>query len=156
MKQYRCRQEWKNRDGEQGVNIYTLQIVNLEDEFRVVNTTFGGLWKPVFHSYEEAKMHIYALRDTEIVECDINWKEEAPKHQYVLPARYSYLADEYPNVTWQQALDLYILAVQFVILTNNEKNLYSGSLCFGKGIVQARNKFNELLAEADKNARKNS
>ena len=72
------------------------------------------------------------------------------EHQYELPRRLQYYAKYYPNVSFSQAIELYSLSVQEVIVVSKAKHLFDTPLGFGRGLVYARNKWFEKMSQAEK------
>ena len=71
------------------------------------------------------------------------------EHQYELPRRlYSY-AKYYPNVSFSQALKLYELAVEEIIVIFNAKHLFDTPLSFGRGLAYARDKWLQKMQQAE-------
>lgn len=72
------------------------------------------------------------------------------EHQYELPRRLQCYAKYYPNVSFSQALELYSLSVQEVIILFKAKHLFDAPLSFGRGLVYARNRWFEKMSQAEK------
>lgn len=72
------------------------------------------------------------------------------ENQYRLPSSLYSLALRYNKVTWEQAIHLYEIAVETVLIISGEKNLYSGKFSFGRGLVAAKQEFIELLDKTQK------
>ena len=72
------------------------------------------------------------------------------ENQYRLPSNLYSLALKYNKVTWEQAIHLYEIAVETVLIISGEKNLYSGKFSFGRGLIVARQEFIELLSKTQK------
>lgn len=72
------------------------------------------------------------------------------ENQYRLPSSLYPLALRYNKVTWEQAIHLYEIAVETVLIISGEKNLYSGKFSFGRGLIVARQEFIELLSKTQK------
>ena len=72
------------------------------------------------------------------------------KHQYELPRGLQYYAKYYPNISFTQALELYSLSVQEVIVLFKAKHLFDTPLSFGRGLVYARDKWLEKMSQAEK------
>ena len=72
------------------------------------------------------------------------------ENQYRLPSSLYSLALRYNKVTWEQAIHLYEIAVETVLIISGEKNLYSGKFSFGRGVAAAKEEFIELLSKTQK------
>ena len=72
------------------------------------------------------------------------------EYQYRLPSSLYPLAIRYNKVTWEQAIHLYEIAVETVLTISGEKDLYSGKFSFGRGLLEARQEFIDLLDKAQK------
>lgn len=77
-------------------------------------------------------------------------------HQYELSRRLYSFAKNFPHVTFYQALRLYELSVEEVIITYNAENLYDGPLGFGRGLVLAKNEWLKKMERIEEILRKNS
>ena len=71
------------------------------------------------------------------------------KHQYELPRRLQYYAKYYPNVSFNQALKLYELAVEEIIVIFNAEHLFDTPLSFGRGLVYAKDKWLQKMQQAE-------
>ena len=71
------------------------------------------------------------------------------KHQYELPRKLQYYAKYYPNVSFSQALELYSLSVQEIIVLFKAKHLFDTSLSFGRGLVYAKDKWFQKMQQAE-------
>ena len=71
------------------------------------------------------------------------------EHQYELPRKLQYYAKNYPNVSFYQALELYSLSVQEVLVLFKAKHLFDTPLGYGRGLVSARNKWFEKMSQAE-------
>ena len=72
----------------------------------------------------------------------IDWCIE---HQYELPRRLQYYAKYYPNVSFSQALELYSLSVQEIIVLFKVKHLFDAPL----GLVYAKDKWLQKMRQAE-------
>ena len=70
-------------------------------------------------------------------------------HQYELPRSLYVYAESYPNVSFTQALKLYSLAVEEVIVLFKAKHLYDNPLSFGRGIMHAKNEWLKKMQHAE-------
>ena len=71
------------------------------------------------------------------------------EHQYELPRRLQYYAKYYPNVSFNQTLKLYELAVEEIIVIFNAKHLFDTPLSFGRGLVYAKDKWLQKMQQAE-------
>ena len=71
------------------------------------------------------------------------------EHQYELPRRLQYYAKYYPNVSFNQALKLYELAVEEIIVIFNAEHLFDTPLSFGRGLVYAKDKWLQKMQQAE-------
>ncbi len=69
--------------------------------------------------------------------------------QYELPRRLHVYAKYYPNVSFNQALKLYELAVEETIVIFNAKHLFDAPLSFGRGLVYAKDKWLQKMQQAE-------
>lgn len=78
--------------------------------------------------------------------------EELIKHQYELPRKltHMYYAEQFPHVSFLQAVQLYQLAVEETLIMSNKKDLFSGELGFGRGLMIAQNKWLNKMQETEK------
>ena len=76
---------------------------------------------------------------------------KASVHQYELPRRLYAYAKYYPNVSFIQALKLYELSVEEIIVIFNANHLFDTPLSFGRGLVYARDKWLQKMQEAEEN-----
>lgn len=83
----------------------------------------------------------------------IDWCIE---HQYELPRRLQYYAKYYPNVSFSQALELYSLSVQEIIVLFKAKHLFDTPLSFGRGLIYAKDKWLQKMQQAEEVAATNS
>ena len=65
--------------------------------------------------------------------------------QFKIPSKLNYLANVYPLVSWSDALVLYRLAVNEVLIYYHANNLTDDPLSFGRGFVYAAKLFEEKL-----------
>lgn len=72
------------------------------------------------------------------------------EHQFELPKKLYYYAERFPNVTFNQALKLYELAVKEVIITFNAKHLFDTPLSFGKGLFYAKKEWLRKMENTEK------
>ena len=70
-------------------------------------------------------------------------------HQYELPRRLYCYADYYQNVSFAQALKLYALSVEEVIVIFKAKHLYDTPLSFGRGLVYAKDRWRQKMDYAE-------
>ena len=70
-------------------------------------------------------------------------------HQYELPRRLYMYAEDYPNVSFTQALKLYSLAVEETIVLFKAKHLYDTPLSFGRGIMYAKIEWLKKMQRAE-------
>lgn len=72
------------------------------------------------------------------------------KHQYQLPKTLYAYAEYFPHVSFVQTLQLYQIAVEETLIMYREKNLFEGSLSFGRGLMYARNLWLEKMKTAER------
>lgn len=72
------------------------------------------------------------------------------EYQYKLPSRLYPYATRYNKISWEQAIRLYEIAVETVLIISGEKDLYSGKLTYGRGLVAAKQEFLSLMDKAQK------
>ena len=72
------------------------------------------------------------------------------ENQYHLPLRLQSYANRFPNVTFNQALRLYEISVEEVLVTYKAKHLFDDLLSFGRGLCYARSKWLEKMELAEK------
>ena len=70
-------------------------------------------------------------------------------NQYELPGRLHLYAKYYPNVSFNQALKLYELAVEEIIVIFNAKHLFDTPLSYGRGLVYAKDKWLQKMQQAE-------
>ena len=73
-------------------------------------------------------------------------------NQYELPGRLHLYAKYYPNVSFNQALKLYELAVEETIVIFNAKHLFDTPLSYGRGLVYAKDKWLQKMQQAEETA----
>ena len=72
------------------------------------------------------------------------------EYQFKLPLRLYPYASRYNKVSWEQAINLYEIAVKSVLVMSGEKSIYTGRLNYNKGIVAAKQEFLSLMDKAQK------
>lgn len=98
-------------------------------------------------------MENYDVKDTkslEAIRLRTNMINYWIEHQYELPRRLQCYAKYYPNVSFAQALELYSLSVQEVIILFKAKHLFDTPLSFGRGLGCAKDKWFEKMSQAEK------
>ena len=91
----------------------------------------------------------YGVKDIKTLEGRPSMMDWCIAHQYELPRRLHSYAKYYPNVSFNQALKLYKLAVEETIIIFNVKHLFDTPLSFGRGLIYAKDKWLQKMRQAE-------
>lgn len=72
------------------------------------------------------------------------------EYQFKLPSKLYPYASRYSKISWEQAINLYEIAVKSVLAMTGEKSIYTGRLSYGRGMTAAKQEFLSLMDKAQK------
>ena len=81
---------------------------------------------------------------------DKDMKQFMIDHQFEIPKKLYYLAEEFPTVTWKRAQEIYKASVIRVLESYGEEDIFSGRLSFGKGIELVTQTFRGRMGSEDR------
>ena len=95
-------------------------------------------------------MSNYGVKDIKTLEgIEAGMMDYLIEHQYELPRKLQCYAKYYPNVSFNQALKLYELAVEEIIVIFNAKHLFDTPLSYGRGLAYAKDKWLQKMQQAE-------
>lgn len=71
-------------------------------------------------------------------------------HQFEIPKKLYYFAEEFPTVTWKRAQEIYKASVRRVLDSYGEEDIFSGNLGFGKGMELVTRTFRGRMGLEDR------
>lgn len=87
---------------------------------------------------------------------DKDMKQFMIDHQFEIPKKLYYFAEEFPTVTWKRAQEIYKASVRRVLESYGEEDIFSGRLSFGKGMELVTQTFRGRMGLEDRKECDNS